>query len=116
MSPRFQASSTAASTVSVSTAVPYAYSSPGYSIYGPGRGPQPAPQPGQPQPGYGYYGGDNGVYCVNRAAFVKDMSRIESLMRDMQKKKRNLSNESDSLEQMAHMYSRLIAGITSTRL
>lgn len=102
--------------MSVSTAVPYAYSTPSYSIYGPGRGPQPAPQPLPPQPGYGYYGGGNGAYCVNRAAFVKDMNRIESLMRDMQKKDRNLSNESDSLKQLAHMYSHLIAGITSTRL
>ena len=52
---------------------------------------------------------------MNRAAFVKDMNRIESLMRDM-KKNRNLSDESDSLKQMAHMYSQLIASITSTRL
>lgn len=87
-------------------------------------GPGPGPYKGRPgtygggvpggygsgQPGYGYAGGTS---CTNRRVLVKDMTRIESLMKDM---KEHSPGIDQSFKGLAHLYTGLISGITSFRL
>lgn len=132
----------AGATQSVSTAVPYPYTTPNYDIIG---GNRPNPNPKQPgpdvimkpqgqgqgsgqwyqgpgpqgsgQPGYGYPGPNQ---CTNRAALINDMSRIESLMDDMAKGRNSVDDKEEkmynSFMKVAHLYTEAVNSVTSARI